>query len=50
MPHEVTGELCKQTTILIKQFACSCKAGASQCCKHIVAVLLLLNRQVLKYY
>lgn len=45
MPHEVCGELNKiNNTYNIIKFVCSCKAGASECCKHIVAVLLLLNR------
>lgn len=51
MPHEITGKLLKvqinnsnQFKLDIKQFFCSCKAGASECCKHIVAVLLHLNR------
>ncbi|CAI6359718.1 unnamed protein product [Macrosiphum euphorbiae] len=45
MPHEITGKLLKvqinnsnQFKLDIKQFFCSCKAGASECCKHTVAV------------
>jgi len=51
MPHEITGKLLKvqinnsnQFKLDIKQFFCSCKADASECCKHTVAVLLHLNR------
>ncbi|XP_022167044.1 uncharacterized protein LOC111031429 [Myzus persicae] len=45
MPHEVTGELHRQNDQLkIINFTCSCKAGDSEACKHVVAVLLNLNR------
>lgn len=45
MPHEVTGELHKQNDELkIIWFTCSCKAEDSEDCKHVVAVLLNLNR------
>lgn len=44
-PHEITGELDENSSnIEIKSFICSCVAGASESCKHVVAVLLLLNR------
>ncbi|XP_022165089.1 uncharacterized protein LOC111030072 [Myzus persicae] len=43
MPHSVFGELTKPEMEIIK-FKCSCKAGASECCKHVVAILLFLNR------
>jgi hypothetical protein len=34
----------------IKDFTCSCKAGLGERCKHISAVLLLLNRCVFTFY
>ena len=43
-------ELCvyfKNNDIFVKKMDCSCKAGSSHCCKHIVAVLLFCNRYVL---
>ncbi|CAI6369773.1 unnamed protein product [Macrosiphum euphorbiae] len=44
-PHEITGQLLmKGNLIEIIDFVCTCKAGASECCKHVVAVLLHLNR------
>ncbi|CAI6376997.1 unnamed protein product [Macrosiphum euphorbiae] len=43
MPHSIFGELTKPEVEIIK-FKCSCKAGASECCKHVVAILLFLNR------
>ncbi|KAF0747573.1 SWIM-type domain-containing protein, partial [Aphis craccivora] len=44
-PHEITGQLLmKGNLISIIDFVCSCKAGTSECCKHVVAVLLHLNR------
>ncbi|KAE9534085.1 hypothetical protein AGLY_008821, partial [Aphis glycines] len=43
MPHSVFGELTKPEMEIII-FKCSCKAGASECCKHVVAILLFLNR------
>uniref|UniRef100_A0A2S2NLW6 SWIM-type domain-containing protein n=1 Tax=Schizaphis graminum TaxID=13262 RepID=A0A2S2NLW6_SCHGA len=45
MPHEITGKLHIQAGLIhILNFLCTCKAGASECCKHVVAVLLHLNR------
>ena len=53
-PHFVTGNLTvkssvylKNNDIFVKEMDCSCKAGSSHCCKHIVAVLLFCNRYVL---
>lgn len=47
MPHEITGEIhCQNNKLNIIRFVCTCKAGASECCKHIVAVLLYLNRYI----
>ena len=53
-PHVVTGNLTvkssvylKNNDIFVKEMDCSCKAGSSHCCKHIVAVLLFCNRYVL---
>ncbi|XP_015379449.1 PREDICTED: uncharacterized protein LOC107173427 [Diuraphis noxia] len=43
LPHEVNGELVNHSLSIIP-FTCSCKAGASECCKHVVAVLPVLNR------
>ncbi|CAI6344223.1 unnamed protein product [Macrosiphum euphorbiae] len=45
-PHEVYGTLSFQNEItwIVSQIVCSCKAGASQTCKHIVATLLHINR------
>lgn len=43
MPHEVNGELTNPQCSIVN-FTCSCKAGASECCKHVVAILLFLNR------
>ncbi|CAI6367693.1 unnamed protein product [Macrosiphum euphorbiae] len=43
MPHSIFGELTKPEVEIIK-FKCSCKAGASECCKHVVAILLFINR------
>lgn len=45
MPHEITVEINKiNNELKIIKFTCSCKAGESESCKHIVAVLLNLNR------
>lgn len=45
MSHEETGELhCENDKMHIIKFICTCKAGASENCKHTVAVLLYLNR------
>lgn len=51
MPHEVSGKIqicdgvCETTKKLtIVSCVCSCPAGASACCKHVVTVLLYLNR------
>lgn len=53
MPHEVNGQLkiCDGDNEMKKRldigyFTCSCPAGASECCKHVVAVLLYLNRYI----
>lgn len=53
MPHEVNGQLkiCNGVNELAKKLeigylACSCPAGASECRKHVVAVLLYLNRYI----
>lgn len=43
-PHEICDELIVSSTIKIESFACSCAAGASESCKHVVGVLLFLNR------
>lgn len=53
-PHTITGSLIiKKTTddefdidydVNVEKMLCSCVAGASQQCKHIVAVLLYCNR------
>jgi len=44
-PHEISGKLTADSSnIKIESFACSCAAGASESCKHVVAVLLFLNR------
>lgn len=49
MPHEITGELHFENNKLhIIQFVCTFKAGASESCKHIIAVLLHLNRYLPK--
>lgn len=44
MPHEITGNISTAPLLKIEKFACTCAAGLSACCKHIVAILLLLNR------
>lgn len=49
MPHEVTGHLSTVPLLKIESFACTCAAGLSECCKHIVATLLLLNRYHFSY-
>ncbi|KAF0729860.1 SWIM-type domain-containing protein, partial [Aphis craccivora] len=41
--HEVNGELVNHS-LSILPFTCSCKAGTFECCKHVVAVLLFLNK------
>jgi hypothetical protein len=50
-PHEVKGVVVvseEGTEVSeIKSFQCSCKAGLGERCKHISAVLLLMNRYVL---
>lgn len=54
-PHEVKGTIIKEEKINrkkgtvsfelhLEQFTCSCKAGAGEQCKHIVAVLLYLYK------
>lgn len=56
-PHEVKGTIVIEETankgkdrinvrLRPEQFVCSCKAGAGEQCKHVVAVLLYLYRQV----
>lgn len=42
-PHEISGLIDKKS-LLISKFFCSCKAGASECCKHVVAVLIYCSR------
>lgn len=43
-PHEIKGILVKENNEWkIKEFHCSCKAGASECCKHCVCVMLYCN-------
>lgn len=44
MPHEVTGNFKPGNILEILQVKCSCAARASECCKHVVAILLYLNR------
>ena len=41
-PHEINGEISANGTIM--HFKCSCKAGLSEKCKHVLAVLLYCNR------
>lgn len=41
-PHEISGEISANGTI--SSFKCSCKAGLSEKCKHVLAVLLHCNR------
>lgn len=43
-PHRINGTLEKDKEWIIKEFVCSCKAGASGCCKHCVCVMLYCNR------
>lgn len=50
-PHVITGSLSIQQSavpenndVLVKKMDCSCTAGFSYSCKHIVAVLLFCNR------
>lgn len=46
MPHDVTGDFrtSSENNLEIIQVKCSCAAGASECCKHVVSILLYLNR------
>ena len=41
-PHTIKGEICAGEKIL--SMTCSCKAGLSEMCKHIVGVLLYITR------
>lgn len=41
-PHEITGQIINDGRII--GMSCSCKAGLSGICKHVVAVLLHCNR------
>ena len=41
-PHEINGVIGRNGSII--SFKCSCKAGLSEKCKHILAVLLYCNR------
>lgn len=41
-PHEIKGEMTAGGLII--NFQCSCKAGLSEKCKHVLAVLLYCNR------
>ena len=41
-PHEMTGEIQEDGQVI--KMKCSCKAGLSGACKHVVAVLLHCNR------
>lgn len=52
-PHEIKGIIIKEEIfnkgrinikLHLEQFQCSCKAGAGEQCKHIVAVLLYLYK------
>ncbi|XP_063977573.1 uncharacterized protein LOC135162729 [Diachasmimorpha longicaudata] len=45
-PHEITGEILKDGRIIGME--CSCKAGLSGVCKHVVAVLLYCSRNDLE--
>eukprot|EP00102_Acyrthosiphon_pisum_P009396 XP_003247467.1 PREDICTED: uncharacterized protein LOC100568648 [Acyrthosiphon pisum] len=47
MPHEITGNISTVPLLKIVIFACTCAAGLSEFCKHIAAILLLLNRNSL---
>lgn len=49
-PHKISGELIVSSTIKIEFFACSCTADVSESCKHVVAVLLFLNRNHNNYH
>lgn len=44
MPHEVSGNFKSGDKLEIIQVKYTCAAGASECCKHVVAILLYLNR------
>ena len=50
-PHEITGRLIINSgdengnkSVRVEYMNCTCKAGTSHTCKHIVAVLLYCNR------
>ncbi|KAL4119917.1 hypothetical protein QTP88_012671 [Uroleucon formosanum] len=47
-PHKVYRTLSFQNEItwIVSQMVCSCKAGASQTCKHSVATLLHINSKI----
>jgi len=57
-PHTIKGVLSieinknnnSENTVSIEEMICSCKAGTSHSCKHIVAVLLYCNRYVFLNY
>lgn len=56
-PHVITGCLLissinnnEESEVHIEKMDCSCKAGTSHSCKHIVAVLLYCNRYVNFFY
>lgn len=43
-PHIISGFLVKENgNLKIKKFSCSCIAGASESCKHCVAVMLFCH-------
>lgn len=45
LPHEIKGKLLiTDNKVDILKFTCTCKAGLSQTCKHISAVLLKCTR------
>ncbi|CAI6377479.1 unnamed protein product [Macrosiphum euphorbiae] len=44
-PHNITGSLqLNENGLKVTKILCTCKAGNSQKCKHIVSTLLYLNR------
>lgn len=45
-PHEINGNLHFKSSWEIIELNCTCKAGASQRCKHVVSVLLHIFRSV----
>lgn len=44
MPHDATVNFRPGNTLAMIKMICNCAAGASECCKYVVSIVLYLNR------